>query len=91
MDHVIKKSKTAGSHKTGTLYGVTVHDINLKLGFRSNIQDDPDKVKYSWGFTVDGEPFGIWDYKSYSNSPTEFSTYGDKAVLAELFGIDHVR
>lgn len=53
----------AGSHRTGSIdSGYTVAEINRILGFKPNIQDDPQRVKHSWGFTADGQPCGIWDY-----------------------------
>ena len=60
--------------------GYTVKEINKILGFEPNVQDDPDKVKYSWGFKVDGQPCGIWDYKG-----SRWSTYGPKIVFSILF------
>ena len=42
---------------------ITVAQIEKILGFKANVDDDIDKVKYSWGFTVDGKRAGIWDYK----------------------------
>lgn len=42
---------------------ITVEQISEVLGFSPNVKDDPDKVKYSWGFTINGKKCGIWDYK----------------------------
>lgn len=74
-----------GGHRTGTLTNITKKDIDRVLGFTPNVEDDPDKVKYSWGFTVDGQEYGIWDYKG-SWRDKEFSTYGPNNVFALLFG-----
>lgn len=82
---VIKPINQAGSHRTGTLSGTNAAEITKILGFKSNIADDPSKVRYSWGFEVDGKRCGIWDYKG-SYRIGEFSTYGDPAVLAKIFG-----
>ncbi len=71
----------AGSHRTGSLSAtLTPAEIKAKLGFGPNIDDDPDKVTMSWGFTVDGVPCGIWDY--YRN---RWSTFGPHDVFAKLF------
>jgi hypothetical protein len=82
---VIKPVNKAGSHRTGTLNDIKAAEITRILGFKSNIQDDPDKVKYSWGFEVDGKLCGIWDYKG-SVRLGQFSTYGDHEALAKIFG-----
>jgi hypothetical protein len=60
-------------------------EINKILGFKPNIADDPDKVKYSWGFTVDGVHCGIWDYKG-SYKYKSFSTFGPADSLRKVFG-----
>ncbi len=75
----------SGAHRTGTLTNITKADIEAVLGFAPNIKDDPYKVKYSWGFTVDGKECGIWDYKG-SYRFREYSTYGPDEVFVELFG-----
>ena len=80
----------SGSHKTGVLTNVTVRQINAILGFKPNVQDDPCKVKHSWGFTVDGKECGIWDYKG-SETVGMFSTYGPDDVFLELFGFNYGR
>lgn len=70
---------------TGNLTGLTAAQISKKLGFKPNVEDDPDKVKYSWGFTVDGVRCGIWDYHgSYKNK--SFSTFGPADALVKVFG-----
>lgn len=55
-------------------------DISKRLGFKSNCEDDPEKVKYSWGFTVNGKPCGIWDYKG-----ARWSVYDPHDVLHLVF------
>jgi hypothetical protein len=82
----IEKHNEPGSYRTGAIVGLTVAQINEILGFKPNVFDDPDKVKYSWGFKADGEVCGIWDYKSYNTTPTYFSTYGPDWVFEKLFG-----
>jgi hypothetical protein len=56
-----------GESKVANLENVTYEQICKVLGFAPNVEDDPDKVKYSWGFTIDGEPAGIWDYYGSSS------------------------
>ena len=78
----IKPINTAGSYKTGFLPDhITAKQIAEILGFPPNIEDDPDKVENSWGFTVDGVICGIWDYKGY-----RWSTFGPSSVFDKLFG-----
>ena len=65
---------------------ITMAEINKKLGFKPNIQDDPHNVTASWGFEVtldDGSTHrcAIWDYNG-----NRWSTYGPKAIFDELFG-----
>jgi len=74
-----------GSYRTGVLIDITVDEIAEALGFKANCIDDPDKVVNSWGFTIGDEYFGVWDYKG-SHLLGCFSTFGDSAVLRELFG-----
>jgi hypothetical protein len=80
---VIPNSNPGGS-RTGTLSNITVDEINRVLGFTPNVDDDPDKVVNSWGFTVDGEDCGIWDYKGSQNW-NQFSTCGPDKVFRTLF------
>lgn len=84
---VIKPDSRGGDCRTGTLTDISVSEINKLLGFRPNISDDPDKVKHSWGFTVDGVRCGVWDYKG-SHRVKLFSTWGPGAALRKVFG-DH--
>lgn len=74
-----------GDNRTGGITGLTVELITAVLGFPPNVQDDPEKVKYSWGFTADGVRCGIWNYKG-SDQYGEWSTFGPKNILVKLFG-----
>jgi hypothetical protein len=73
-----------GPSRTGTLVGPTAKTIEKVLGFKANIQDDAAKVKYSWGFTVDGKFAAIWDYYG-SWRERSWSTYDPHKVLPLLF------
>lgn len=75
---------TPGPCRTGHLAFASVQLIKEVLGFDCNVKDDPYKVKHSWGFTVNGELCGIWDYKG-SEKQGFFSTYGPKEILSKLF------
>jgi len=59
------------------------------LGFEPNVThlDDPDKVKASWGFTVDGVRCGIWCYKYYGNLKNcdYWSFFGPTEIANKLF------
>lgn len=81
----IKPINKAGSHRTGTLIDTSVDEIISILGFAPNVQDDPDKVKHSWGFRAGKHECGIWDYKG-SETIGQFSTYGSDNVFRKLFG-----
>lgn len=73
-----------GKHRTGELpETLKVKDITVVLGFKPNVEDDKTKVRYSWGFEVDGHPCGIWDYKG-----ARWSVYDPGNVLPALFGLE---
>jgi hypothetical protein len=82
---VIVPVNKMGDCRTGGLSNITVAEINDLLGFEPNVADDPYKVKYSWGFTVDGVRCGIWDYKG-SAKYKQFSTWGPAETLKKVFG-----
>jgi hypothetical protein len=70
-----------GSHWMGSIdSGYTPREITRILGFKPNIQDDPVKVKHSWGFKADGKRCAIWDYKG-----NRWSIYGPQEVFDVLF------
>jgi hypothetical protein len=73
-----------GPHRTGEIVGYTVAEINQILGFRPNVDDDPDKVCYSWGFLADGIQCGVWSYRN-SHRIGCFSTSGPAEVFDNLF------
>jgi hypothetical protein len=72
------------SHRTGTVRGLTKQDIDRILGFEPNVDDDEFKVKYSWGFTVNGVKCAVWDWKG-SYTVNQFSAFGPDNVLREVF------
>lgn len=87
-----------GSQRTGGLEKTSVLGINKKLKFSANLQDDPLKIKNSWGVQVeftsreqtkygvrDKDWFQIWDYKG-SELHGKFQTFGDEKVLKAVFG-----
>ena len=87
----IKPTEIKESWKTGSLNpGLTVEDINTALGFGPNMDDDPIKVKYYWGFKARIPSFkkgksewvecAIWDYKG-----VRWSTFGPLTVFKTLF------
>lgn len=72
----------AGHYKTGVMIA-SLEQIEAILG-PANCNDDPNKVTYSWGFTVDGVRCGIWDYySSYKNN--RWSTFGPIEALEKVF------
>lgn len=74
------------SHKQGTLFRLTVEDINQRLGFKPNVSDDLDKVLYSWAFLAGDNniPCAIWDWKGSANF-NQFSFFGPRQVFDKLF------
>ena len=75
--HLLKK-------KTNTVFTTHLHSI---MQFPEiSINDDPDKVIYSWGaHVVDQETdqtydIAVWDYKG-----SRWSTYGNPDVLERIF------
>jgi hypothetical protein len=81
----IKPVSKAGDCRTGSLSKITKKEIVKILGFEPNVKDDEFKVKYSWGFTVNGRRCGVWDYKG-SHKDGLWSTYGPAQELAAVFG-----
>jgi len=79
----------AGQYKMATLSNYTKDQIEQILGFAPNIKDDPSKVSYSWGFTIDGELCGIWDYY-HSHNQNEWSVFGPISTLQKLFGFTNL-
>ena len=84
-DKRIVKDDTIMSSKTATLAGVTFEDLVVTLG-QPNCQDDPGKVRWSWGFRVlpSTSPMAIWDWKGSANR-NSWSIYGNCKQWAELF------
>lgn len=85
----VKMTGTAGNHRTGGLTpDFSVEDITAVLG-EPNVEDDPDKVTASWGFSAYDEitkkyvPCGIWDYKG-----DRWSVYGPMWVFQTLFDME---
>lgn len=81
----IQPATNIASCRQGSLTNVSYEKIVEVLG-EPNMDDDPDKVRYSWGYTVDGQEVAIWDYKG-----SRWSYYGDHALLKRLFGEEAVR
>jgi len=82
---VIIPINITGDCRQGTLRGLNINEITKRLGFSPNVEDDPDKVEFSWGFTVDDERCGVWDYKGSALTKT-FSTFGPIEALRKVFG-----
>ena len=59
---------------------IPVSQIVAILG-EPNVDDDPDKVNYSWAYRVNGKEVAIWDYKG-----SRWSYCGDTDTLKQLFG-----
>ncbi len=81
---IIEPVSKAGDYACGSLHGLRFEEIVATLGFMPNVADDPSKVRHSWGFTVDGQRCGIWDYKGSANAD-QWSFFGPKDVFVRLF------
>jgi hypothetical protein len=81
---IVPTTKFISSYRTGTISGYTKTEIDTILGFKSNVDDDHDKVKYSWGFTINGVECAIWDYKGSYRSRI-YSTFGPNEFFEALF------
>ena len=80
----IQPATNIASCRQGSLTNVSYDKIVEVLG-EPNVSDDPDKVTYSWAYTVDGQEVAIWDYKG-----CRWSYYGDTEALKKLFGAENV-
>jgi len=84
---ITKPSRDVGTGKDWSLdESLRPGDIDKILGEGSaakgkeyRCSDDPQKVKYSWAFEVDGKHCAIWDYKG-----TRWSGYGPKECFQAL-------
>lgn len=83
-DAQITPNPNINSYKTHTLKNTSKEMLERALGFPANVQDDPDKVEYSWGFEVNGVPCAIWDWKG-SHEVGIWSVYDPQGVLEILF------
>ena len=82
---VIVPVPQCGGSRTATITGLSANEISDLLGFPPNCDDDEDKVVHSWGFTIDGEFCGVWDYKG-SHHFKQFSADGKVGTLKKVFG-----
>jgi hypothetical protein len=73
-----------GSHKTDSIVGYQSWQIEKILGFPANVNDDPDKVIFSWAFKINGMECAIWDYKG-SHKMQRWSAYDPHKILHTLF------
>jgi hypothetical protein len=78
----IEMVNEAGAYRRGGL-SCSLRDIVAILG-NPNVQDDEDKVTHSWGFAIDGDLCGIWDYKGERWS-TYYETPAAGRKLRKLF------
>ena len=75
-------------YRTGTLKELTLSAIQQMLpGVQPDTRPSADgKVTIMWRFFADGEPCGIWSYRTSFEVRHELSTFGSDEVLATLFG-----
>lgn len=75
-----------GSCRTGSLRASYQEILDI-VGFEENVEDDPYKVDASWGFKdLEGRKAFIWCYKTKKEKCLNWSTYGSKSLLRDLFG-----
>lgn len=58
---VIEPINDVGSYKQHAIVGLNAAAIAKKIGFAANVKDDPNKVKFSWAFSVNGQACAVWD------------------------------
>lgn len=80
----IQPTGFVSSHKTGSLSGLTLEQIQQRLGFGPTSEND-DKSAYTWDFKVDGAECSIWDWKG-SHRSRQWSAYGPADKLRAVFG-----
>ena len=88
--NIVPVSKIGPSRSAG-LSGLSAAEVAEIIGFTANVThlDDPGKVAFSWGFSVDGEEAFVWSYKGSHHSGF-WSACGSKEVLVKVFGENHV-
>jgi len=79
---VVEAVEQVGAYRMGSLPWTLTPEAIISVLGEPNVQDDPEKVEHSWGFTLDGELCGIWDYKG-----SRWSTYGDNEKIQKVLGI----
>jgi len=86
VEFEIVPSPKAGGGRDGHLsHLLSLQAVIDRLGFDPNVDDDPVKVRWSWGFYVNGVHCGIWDYKGF-----RWSYSGPREVFVALFGPEFV-
>ena len=84
--NIEKPAYRIGSSCKGKLSSkITVEQIEQIIGDDKRIDDDPDKVQYSWHFMANGEDMNIWDYKG-----SRWSLSGNFELFRQLFGEENV-
>ena len=75
-------------YRTGTLKGLTLIEIQQVLaGIQPDTRPSADrKVTLMWRFRIDGQPFGIWNYRTSYEVRDELSTFGPDEIVTTLFG-----
>lgn len=74
----------AGPHLQGYV-NASFEELKAVLG-EPNVEDDPDKVEASWGFTAEGHrPAFVWSWKCSAVSCRQWSAAGDFSLLEKLF------
>ena len=87
---LIRPHDAPGDYRQHLIHGLTPDQIKARLGFAANVEDDPETVDLSWGFTVDGIRCGVWRYVG-GMQPRSWSAFGPLDVLQFVFGKENVQ
>ena len=78
-----------GTYKMGTLYDLTLAQIQKALGFEPEDESTDGKVRWFFAFDVeDGEEdhfCAIWDWKGSADSD-EWSYFGPRHIIDKVLG-----
>ena len=79
---VVEAVDEVGAYRTGSWPWTLTPGVIISVLGEPNVLDDPEKVEHSWGFMLDGELCGIWDYKG-----SRWSTYGDNEKIRKVLSV----
>ena len=82
------KRPKAGPEKTGTIFGITVEEINNILEMTPNVEDDLEKVVNSWSFNAFPDDVELV-FKHAFNERREFKPGWYRCAIWDYKGSHH--